>query len=344
MIVGLILGSGMRAAAQGRSSRSYTERTAENVIYESKVAQNVEYFCDSLLQGRAFGTVSAFYTAYDIVNRFKNFGFLPLIYGPSESISDYSVTRTYSQGFEAEGGKGVGHNVVGMLPGSAKQEINSYIIVASHFDGIGMVGGKMYPGADSDISGLVAMLSVAEMFSTMKTLGRGYYSNIIFVAFDGKRMSMAGSEAFYKAIERGELRNPLTGKVISRAQIKAMINIDQIGATLEPLHAGVEDYIIALGNETLPSYRRDAIGACNRSYGLGRDVGYDYYGSENFTRLFYTLSDQRPFAAHSVPALFFTSGITRTTNKFTDTPETLNYPVLIKRIYLIYYLVNRLTY
>ena len=58
------------------------------------------------------------------------------------------------------------------------------IIVAAHFDGLGILDGKMYRGADSNASGVVAMLSLAEMMQEMRSVDVRYDCSILFVALD----------------------------------------------------------------------------------------------------------------------------------------------------------------
>ena len=72
-------------------------------------------------------------------------------------------------------------------------------------------------------------------------------------------------------------------------------------------------------------------------YEIGLDLGFSYYGSENFTKLFYRLSDQRVFVDNRIPAVMFTSGITMNNNKTWDKASTLNMEILHKRINLIYH-------
>ena len=174
------------------------------------------------------------------------------------------------------------------------------------------------------------------MFTTMRLFGKSWSSNILFVAFDAKELSMGGSNAFWKALEDGHLVEPVSGKAISPSQIRLMVNIDQVGGVSEPLHRGRKDYLIMLGNDSLPKSRRELASYVNRNGDLGLDLGFDYYGSARFTELFYRLSDQRVFVDHKCPAILFTSGITMTTNKVSDTPDTIDFDVLRKRIMYIF--------
>ena len=230
----------------------------------------------------------------------------------------------------------LGRNIIGFIPGSVKNPKDKYVIVGAHYDHIGQMNRLTYPGADSNASGTVAMISLAEMFSTMKTLGKSYNSNIIFVAFDAREMSMAGSYAFWKTIEDGLLKDPVSGRTIRPKDIKLMVNIDQIGCTLSPLSSGRKDYMIMLGNHSLKPAERELLSYCNRSSGLHMDLDYTYYGSKNFTDVFYRLSDQRVFVDNKIPTVLFTSGITMNTNRTRDTADTLDYTIFKKRIYLIF--------
>ena len=167
-------------------------------------------------------------------------------------------------------------------------------------------------------------------------------ASIIFVAFDGKELSMSGAESLWKMLGDSTLVDPLNGKAITRDKIRLMVNIDQIGSSLSPLDSGRKDYIIMLGGHTLPGYYSDWLSLCNRFYGANLEISESYYGSENFTKLFYRLSDQRPFVDNGIPAILFTSGITMNNNKTYDSPHTLDYPVFRRRIILIYHWIDKM--
>ena len=153
-------------------------------------------------------------------------------------------------------------------------------------------------------------------------------------------MDMAGSEALWKLIDYGMLKDPLTGKSISKDKIDLMVNIDQIGSTLSPIHKDREDYIIMLGTNSLPKKKRTNLEVCNKVSGTDLDICLDYYGSQTFTKLFYRLSDQRIFVDNRIPAVLFTSGITMNTNKTRDTAASLDMEVLKKRITLMYHWIE----
>lgn len=301
---------------------------ARKHISLEKLEREIGFLTDSLCQGRATGTRGNTEAAFWIHRQFREAGLL--------KFGDSYGKRVYI-------GKGaLGHNIMGMIPGSHKRHCDSYIIIGAHFDHLGVLDGKMYPGADANASGVVALTSLAEMIGIMKKGGRTYNSNIIFVAFDAKEHSLAGSEALWKMIEGGSLKDPVSGKAITREKIEFMVNIDQVGTTLSPIRENRKDYMIMLGNSSLKPIKQDMANIVNRFYGLNMDIGLSYYGSENFTKVFYRLSDQRVFVDNKVPAIFFTSGITMNTNKTYDSLSSIDFPVLRKRIYFIYHWIDRM--
>ena len=304
------------------------DTAAHNLVWEEKLRKRIDFLSDSLCAGRATGTAGGNEAAFWLVGRFRSAGLMPF-------------GNTYAKHLYAGNGT-VGHNIIGMLPGSRTKACDSYIIIGAHYDHLGVLGGKMYPGADNNASGIAALLSLADMFSTMKDVGRVYGKSIIFVAFDAKEMNMAGSESLWRMIENGELADPVSGKPVTPEKIYAMANMEQIGSSLAPLSSGRKDYLIALGNNSLPNDCRNLLSMCNRFYGTGLELSETYYGSKNFTEVFYRISDQKVFAENGIPAVFFTSGITLNTFKTYDTTETLDLEILRKRIILIFHWVEKL--
>lgn len=322
----IMLLSGFMATAQ--SSRLTMHKPARGLITQEKIAREVAFLADSICQGRATGTRGSVEAAFWISEKFKACGLLRMGEGWGQSLITENGTT--------------GHNILGFLPGSAKTHPERYIIVGAHYDHLGTSGRRLYPGADANASGVVAMTSLADMLAITRSIGRSYNCNIIFAAFDAKEMNMAGSQKLWNSIVSGELTDPVSGKKITKDKIAFMVNIDQIGCTLAPLNKEREDYIIMLGNPNAKKVYSDMLKVCNDSYELGLDLGFTYYGSDNFTKLFYRLSDQNVFAENRIPAFMFTSGITMNNNKSRDTATTLNLEVFQKRIYLIYHWIEKM--
>ena len=301
---------------------------AKSMITQDKLAREISFLTDSICQGRASGTKGSVEAAMWIQRKF-------------EEARLISMSGSWSHGFVVRDSL-AGRNVVGMLAGSKSIPCDRYVIVGAHYDHIGILDGKLYPGADANASGVTAMTSLAEMFSAMRKMGRIYTSNIIFVAFDAKQYDFKGSESLWNMIEEGQLRNPVSGELITSDKIALMVNIDQIGSSLSPIRDERKDYVIMLGTSSLEKSKRNFLTECNAETGIGMDIALDYYGSQNFTDVFYRLSDQRVFVDNRKPAVLFTSGITMNNNKTWDRTENLDLEVYHKRISLMYHWIEKM--
>ncbi len=71
-----------------------------------------------------------------------------------------------------EPGTTIGRNVGAMLRGSDPALRDQWVIVAAHFDHLGVKNGRLYPGADDNASGVAMMLEVARAASSRAALGR----------------------------------------------------------------------------------------------------------------------------------------------------------------------------
>lgn len=301
---------------------------AMSLVTPGSLMEDVTFLADSLCGGRATGSAGADAAAGFIAEIFEKAGL--------ERFGDsWTAGFTVSHGIK-------GKNVTGMLAGSKSIPCDRYVIVGAHYDHLGIINGKIYPGADSNASGVAAMTGLAEMFGAMRRMGRIFTSNIIFVAFDAREHGLKGSEFLWDMIACGRLKNPVTGESITPEKIVLMANIDQTGCTLAPITKGREDYLIMLGTPSLEKSRRGLLAACNTEKGIGLEIGLDYYGSASFTKLFQRLSDQRIFVDNGIPSVLFTSGITMNSNKTWDTPDTLNPEVFHKRVILMYHWLEKM--
>lgn len=330
MLCLLISGGFLLHAASVRTFDKTVPQTesAKNLVWEAKLKKSVDFLASPICEGRELGTRGGVEATLWIERQFAKAALL-------------KFDGTYTKHFYVPGQR-IGHNIVGFMPASGKKQCRKYIVVGAHYDHLGKTDSKIYPGADANASGTVGLCQLAEMFSLMKIIGKSYNCNIIFVAFDGKECNMAGSYAFFKAIEDGDYTNPVNHHVLCPDDIELMVNLDQIGSSLSPVSKDRNDYLLMLGTHSLPKDRRETLEFCNRFYGIDMEICLSYYGSENFTKAFYMLSDQKVFVEHNIPAVMFTSGITMNNNKPYDTARTLNYEVFKKRIWLIYFWLDRM--
>ena len=318
----LLLAALATPVAAQSSSTFISARNAEHLADEAGLRTRVAFFADSLCAGRASGTPGSLHAQSAIARQFAAYGLRP--FGSS-----------YFHGFRTISGAPA-HNVIGFLPGSGER----FVVVAAHYDHIGTLGGTLYPGADSNASGVAALLTLAEMFHHLQELGKTYSHTIIFVALDGKEQSLSGSHHLWNEIAGGLLRDPRTGLPLSHKSIDLMVNIDQVGGTEAPLHKNRPDYLMMLCEPE--NGRRDALLIANMNSEVKLDLGFDYYGSKDFTRVFYrTISDQKPFLDHGIPSVMFTSGITLRNNKVTDDADSLDYGIFRRRVLAMFYYLVR---
>ncbi len=261
---------------------------------EDALRADVEFLCSPLCEGRAAGSRGGVEAAAYIARRLRAMGY-------EVAVQGFAIDSTR-----------VGHNIIaGVADGWGAHP--PLTVVMACYDGIGLHDGQLYPGADSNASGVAALLSLAERLK-----GK---TNIVFVFTDARNVGSRGAEA---------LRNSLKGRRIS-----LLVNLDIVGSSLAPVDEYWPDFLIALGAERW----KQSFERCNA--GIGLHLYYDYYRSRNFTSLFYRkMGDQAAFVADGVPAILFTSGITPNTNKASDTPETLDYGIFARRVEFISRFLN----
>ena len=326
LLIVLTVVSTIGISAQNTMIREH--QSARRLVTCSILDGRIGHLCDSLCEGRGSGQRGGGLAAIWLQREFERIGLMRMSGG-------------YAHAVKLGDGK-YGRNIIGMLPGSKTTTRDRYVIVGAHYDHLGTLDGKMYPGADANASGTAALLSLAEMLSEYKNGGRTHDSNVIFVAFDAKEFDLKGSDALWNMIEYGRLRNPLSGEAITKDKITLMVNIDQIGSSLAPVNEERKDYMIMLGTASLKRDKRDLLQRCNIEDGIGMDISLDYYGSENFTKIFYRLSDQKVFVDNKIPAVLFTSGITMNNNKTWDRVENLDMEIYRRRIDLMYHWIEKM--
>ncbi|MBO4606233.1 MAG: M28 family peptidase [Bacteroidales bacterium] len=259
----------------------------------SALQESVEIMCDPIFEGRGTGTDGARYASQWIRDMFEAAGLMPF---EENWYHEFSV------------GSGRGRNVVGYLPSRS----GKWIVVGAYYDGLGVISGKVYPGADSNASGVAALIGVAN------AVRRDCYDGIIFVAFDARSRDYAGARHMLSEIRAAGLL------------VRFMVSLDILGSTLAPVRKSNPRSLMALGGKPWASSMR-------KCAAIGKvDISFDYYKSESFTNLFYNkIGEQTVFMKAGIPAIVFTSGITMNTNHETDTPETLDYEALRSRVLCI---------
>jgi hypothetical protein len=214
-----------------------------------------------------------------------------------------------------EAGTFQGRNVGAMLRGSDEKLRDEWVIVAAHFDHLGVRRGVLYPGADDNASGVAMMLEVA------RSVVRGPAPpkrSMMFIGFDLEEIGLYGSRYF------------VAHSPVPLEKVALFVTADMIGRSL----AGVCDsHVFVMGTENAPGLRPWIEQAA-----AGRPLAVGLLGADI---LVLNRSDYGPFRSRSIPFLFFTTGENPRYHKPDDTAETLDYPKLTSISQMIYQVVAK---
>jgi hypothetical protein len=107
-------------------------------------------------------------------------------------------------------------NVVGVLRGSDPALKNTYVMLTSHYDHLGIRNGDIYNGANDDGSGTVSVIEIASALAAQTTRPK---RSIVFMTFFGEELGLVGSRYYGK--------HP----VFPIKDTVADLNLEQIGRT-----------------------------------------------------------------------------------------------------------------
>ena len=253
-------------------------------IGEQELSGHVKYLAQPSMRGRARGTAEGREAAAYVERRFQDYGLRP--WGTAQSFELPSA---------------VGVNVAGVLPGSDCALSGQIVLVVAHFDHLGVVKGKICPGAADNASGVAAMLEMAEQFSLQEPKPR---RSICFLATDGEEAGLLGAFAF---IQRQDF---------DPTHIAAIVNIDGLG---RKCFDSYRDAMLVFGTEKLPQTRRRIADAAATQGMRILPIGMDVLGLR---------ADHAAFEPLELPTLFFTCGPYGDYHKPADVPNRLNYAKL----------------
>jgi hypothetical protein len=223
------------------------------------------------------------------------------------AFRELGLEPLFADGYEqaipgAKPGEIQGRNVGARLTGSDPRLRDEWVMVAAHYDHLGVRNGVLYPGADDNASGVAMMLEVARALVQGPEKPR---RGLLFVGFDLEEVGLFGSRYFIEHMP------------VPLERIKLFLTADMIGRAL----GGVcTSHVFVMGTEHAPGLR-PWIGTAAR----GEPVTVGVLGSD---LLVLNRSDYGPFRARKVPYLFFSTGENPRYHSPEDTPDTLDYPKL----------------
>ncbi|HID21034.1 MAG TPA: M28 family peptidase [Planctomycetaceae bacterium] len=175
----------------------------------------------------------------------------------------------------------IGRNVGAWLSGCDRRLKDEAILIAAHYDHLGTIDGRVYPGADDNASGVAMLLEVARVLSKSQGALR---RSVLFVSFDLEEQMLLGSRWFVA-------HSPVPLK-----RIRLAIVADLLGRSLGDLPVSMVFVCGAEHSRRLRTWLRQVQPAGELE--LAR-LAADMIG---------TRSDYGPFRDRHVPFLFFSTG------------------------------------
>jgi hypothetical protein len=179
-------------------------------------------------------------------------------------------------------------NLAAYIPGKS----DSCIIFTAHYDHLGMMGSKMYPGANDNASGVAMVLNMAKHYKKKR---KPHYT-LVFLLVSGEEAGFLGSEYY--------VENPL----IPLEKTKMVINFDMVATGTEAIYL--------INGKTVPR-ELAKLNAINKK----KEYVFEMYGTGESAS-----SDHAPFHEKGVKAIFFyTHGGNGDYHETTDVSEKLPY-------------------
>lgn len=214
-------------------------------------------------------------------------------------------------------------NVVGMVEGSDPALKHQYVLFTGHMDHIGQPGDgegctakaadSICNGADDDGSGSVAVLELAQAFSSAPERPK---RSLIFMTVSGEERGLWGSAYF------------ADHPSVPIDSIVADLNSDMVGRS-----DTLKDSMAVIGREHSDlGTTLDAVAAAHPELHM-TPIG-DRWPQENL----YFRSDHYNFARKGIPILFFTSGLHVDYHQVGDSPDKIDVEKEARFVKLAYYL------
>ena len=201
-------------------------------------------------------------------------------------------------------------NVVAYLPGSDPVLKDEYVVISSHHDHLNVREGRVFPGADDNASGAVAMLTIAKAMMVERPK-----RSVIFVWHTAEERGLVGAYYFVQHCP------------VPVEKITANLNLDMITRN-DP------NGIYLIGSNKISSELDKSFKDVNAaSVTLTLDYKYEDPGEPN---RFFFRSDHYPYMRYGIPGVWIFCGTTPDYHTERDVEERVDYTKMEK--------VTRLTY
>ena len=202
-------------------------------------------------------------------------------------------------------------NVVAFLEGADPSLRSEYLTISSHHDHLTPREGRIFPGSDDNISGVVGMFEIAEALLIDRPR-----RSVIFVWNTAEERGLVGSYYFVQHCP------------VPVDRISANLNLDMISRN-------ATDHIYLIGSNKLSSELDASIQAMNKAPGPGLTLDYEYENPAHPDRFFFR-SDQYPYIRYGIPAVWFFCGTTEDYHTDGDIEAKADYAKMEKVCRLVY--------
>jgi hypothetical protein len=221
--------------------------------------------------------------------------------------------------------RGQSANVVGRLEGSDPQLRRETILVTAHYDHLGVHNRRVYPGANDNASGSVAVMELARQFAQDAARPR---RSLLFVVFGSEEEGLLGSY-YYVA-------HPL----YPLAATRAVLNLDMIAR--DEAHIPQSQGVVEIPQDTRNGinlvgafYSPDLEAAVRKANErIGLEISTKFDRDHDLNALF--RCDHFPFLLHDVPAIWLFGGWHPGYHEPSDTIDRLDFPKLEKVLRLAF--------
>jgi len=204
------------------------------------------------------------------------------VISPDVKEISYEVKSQFIEDYKTQ-------NLIAYIPG----EVDSCIMYSAHYDHLGFMGDKMYPGANDNASGVAMVLNLARHFKSIKK--KPYYT-LVFALFSAEEAGLKGATYYTE--------NPL----IPLKKTKMLFNFDMVGTGSEGL------YLI---NGKMVPKETEKLNTINRK----KKYVFKMHATGESPS-----SDHAPFHDKAVKSIFFyTEGDNADYHETTDTADKIPY-------------------
>jgi Zn-dependent M28 family amino/carboxypeptidase len=206
-------------------------------------------------------------------------------------------------------------NVVAWLEGADSSLKDEFLTISSHHDHNAAREGRIFPGADDNISGVVGMFEIAEALLIARPK-----RSVIFVWNTAEEKGLIGSYYFVQHCP------------VAVEKISANLNLDMISRN-------ATDHLYLIGSNKLSSELDASIKAMNARPGPGMTLDYVYESPGHPDRFFFR-SDQYPYIRYGIPGVWFFCGTTDDYHQEGDVAAKADY-VKMEKVAELVFLVAR---